>query len=437
MNNNRNPYILIGLAVVGLLVLFYYWFGGGPKFDWNESSWSRKSYKETNDQPYGTQLAHRLLKQYFPGKKFTDIYKDLATELWVDTTGQSNYVFIGEGMYLDSLSTQRLLDFVNAGNTALLMSKTIPFDLMSMHLYYSECDAEIGWDDYATREDSFMRPSLLEPALRGAQRPSVFFARQNKPESYTWSYIENRHFCDSLPQRALGYLNDSLVNFADFPYGKGHFLLLTTPIVFSNFHLLRPEVRQYAAGVLSHLKEGPVYWDGYSRVPEQVARRRNGTDRGLPEEHPLSFILKYPALAWAWYLLLGLAGAYLLFRAKRRQRIIPVLPKNENSSYEFISTIANLHFRERNYHGLCMQSMKLFLAQVRERYGLVAPISPESNLPRLDNDFVARLSRVSEVPESQVQLIFTQYSNALRYQTTEEMMVEFHLATEAFFKKAK
>jgi hypothetical protein len=173
-----------------------------------------------------------------------------------------------------------------------------------------------------------------------------------------------------------------------------------------------------------------------------VARRANANSRGLPsrslaDEHPLTYILQQPALAWGWYILMGLTGLWFVFRAKRRQRIIPVLRKNENSSYEFINTIANLHFRERNYDGICMQNMKLFLAQIRERYGLAAVVNPVTHEARTDDDYFRRLSAVSEVPESALRDIFTQYAACVQYQTNEEMMVNLHLATEAFWKKAK
>mgnify|MGYP000110485203 CR=1 FL=1 len=211
-------------------------------------------------------------------------------------------------------------------------------------------------------------------------------------------------------------------------------------IAFSNYSLLRPASKPYAEGVLSWLSPGDIYWDAVSRVPEKVGRKRNRSNMdssGPSDKNPLAYILQQPALAWAWYLLVGLAGVWLLFRSKRRQRIIPILPKNENSSYEFISTISNLHFRDKNYQGLCVQSMKLFLAHIRERYNVVAPINPETGLPRVDDAFFQRLSISSEVPESQIRDIFTQYAHTVNYQPTEEMMVNLHLLMEAFFKKGK
>ena len=203
--------------------------------------------------------------------------------------------------------------------------------------------------------------------------------------------------------------------------------------------MLRTETRPYVEGVWSQLEAGDIWWDDLSQVPEAVARRRNRGTRGsgLDDEHPLTFILQQPALAWAWYMLAGLAGAWLFFRAKRRQRVIPVLPKNENSSYEFIGTIANLHFRERDYQAQSIQQMKLFLAQLRERYGVVAAMDAASWLPRTDDEFFRRLANLSEVPETQVRDIFTRYANSMQYEPTERTMVDLHVAMEGFFRRAK
>lgn len=430
---------IVLLSILGVLLLgagvYYYYRTLTPRFDWNDS-WSKKAYKETNSHPYGTQVMHRLMKNYFPEHKTVDVVKNVARELPGNETGTpASYVFIGEAMYLDSLSTARLLDFVKRGNTALISSKTIPFDLM-FHLYYNECN-ENGWDDYAMFDDQNVALSLRQPKLP-LDSVQCYYARQNQTRDYNWHYIEDWFFCNDLPQQPLGYIND-YVNFAEFPVGNGRFLLHTTPIAFSNFSLLRPEMRAYAEGVLSYLSPGDIYWDALSRVPEAVARRRNNRDgisRTLEEEHPLSFILQQPALAWAWYLLVGMAGIWLFFRGKRRQQIIPVLAKNENSSYQFISTIANLHFRERNFRGLSQQNMRLFLAKVRERYGLVIPMDSSTGSLRVEGDFVQRLSMMSEVPELQIQDIFRQYAATVQYEPTEDMAVQLFLAMERFWKQA-
>lgn len=437
---DRKPLLIALIAIVVLAAVFYFTYNSDkPKYDWRDA-WVEHAYKETSTEPYGSQIAHRLLERYFLGKKLTDIQKSIVKELPLDSSKGANYVFIGEAMYMDSVSTQHLLQFVRSGNTAFLASKTIPFDLM-FSLYYEECP-EAEWSDYSSLSSTEISMTLREPRDLTPKRTDFHFAAQNKPVSYDWHYIAEIYFCNSLPQQPLGYLRDTFVNFAKFPYGKGQFLLHTNPLVFTNYSLLRTETRPYVEGVLSWLPSGNIYWDAMSRVPEAVARRRNqnrgsGPSGGLENEHPLTYILQQPSLAWAWYLLAGLAGAWLIFRAKRRQRIIPVLPKNENSSYEFISTVANLHFREKNYQGLCIQRMRLFLAAVRERYGLVASLEAETFYLRADEAYLRRLATVSEVPEQHIHDIFAQYTATVQFQPTEQMMVNLHLAIEQFFKKAK
>ncbi len=434
---NRTPLLIALLAILVLAAVFYYWYeADNPRFAWRDS-WDKHAYNESSDQPYGTEVMHRLLSTYFPGKKLVDIKKSVATELPQDSLSGGIYVFVGEGLYLDSLALDRLLGFVAEGNTAFIAGKTMPFELMS-HLYYYECN-DWEWDDYSFMEDQEVHLSLREPKGINPAGVAMHYAYRNIPEPYTWHYIGERYFCDSMAQFPIGYLNDTLINYTRCPFGNGQFLFHTNPIVFTNYSLLRPETQSYVEGVLSWLPEGDIYWDAVSRVSEAVARRRNssGRPRSPEEEHPLTYILQQPALAWAWYLLAGMAVIWLVFRARRRQRIIPVLAKNENSSYEFISTIANLHFREKNYQGLCIQGMKLFLAQVRERYGLIVPVDTKTNLPKVDDDYFRRLSTVSEVSESSIRDIFTQHSATVRYQPTQEMMVNLHVAMEAFWKKAK
>ena len=438
MKNNRSLYIIIiVLALVGLLVAAYMFYRppGKARYNWDDQ-WTRQAYSNSYDEPYGTRIFYNLLKGYFSGKKVISVKENLDKALLKERKSRASYVFVGGGMFMDSADTQALLQFVGKGNTAFISSKTIPYDLMN-YIYYEECQYQF-WNDYLQVSEDKVSLNFTDPELNVLRDTFQFYyAQQNKPRTYTWSYIEDRFFCDELPQEPLGKIKDSLINFARFPHGEGYFYLHTIPITLSNFHLLKSTGKKHAELLLSYLPEGDIIWDEYSRVPEPLARGRNGPNRRYQEEHPLSYILGKKSLAWAWYVLIGLSVLYILFRAKRRQRIIPVLPKNENSSYQFISTIANLHFREKNYRNLCIQQMRLFLAQVRERYGLVASIHSDDELPRYASDYEERLAQISGVPKSEISNIFTQYNNCIRYQPTEDMMVDLHLSLEQFSKKAK
>jgi hypothetical protein len=81
--------------------------------------------------------------------------------------------------------------------------------------------------------------------------------------------------------------------------------------------------------------------------------------------------------------------------------------------------------------------MRLFLAQVRERYGFTVLFDPQFQLPKTDEAFFKRLSQVSEVPELKIKSIFVKYSNTRQYEPNEEMMVELHQEMEGFWKNAR
>lgn len=435
-----NRTLLLVLLGIAMLLGFFFWQqnrGARDKFDWTETP-LHKAHSEKNDQPYGIQIFHRLLADYLPGHERIDLKKKLAATLPLDTSGHANYVFIGAAILLDSADNQRLLDFVALGNTAFISSKTLPASI-SDSIYTPPC-GDVAWSDYDFFWDtggvtlSLRQPS---PDMRASASNPFFYARQNRPRPYRWHYIDYRCFCAENGFALLGMMNDSLANFAEVPHGRGRFLLHTAPLAFSNFHLLRPEGKAYAAGVLSHLSPGKIYWDTHSRTTEAVGRQRNGLPRSLPDEHALTYILRQPALAWAWYLLLALGLLWVITKARRRQRIIPVLPRNENSSLEFIGAIANLHFREQNFQRLCTQKMRLFLAHLRERYGFSVSLDPDTSLPRTDSTFFNRLAQTAQVPEARVRDIFDKYTACAQYQPTETMMTELHLSIEDFWKNAR
>ncbi len=435
----RSRYLFLLLTAL-LIGLFYYYGVRGNKnrFEWNDSGWEKNTYSEVSEQPYGARIFYNMLDGYFPNQSVNVLKKSLVDELPKNSTAKGSYVFVGSGIFLDSADTQHLLHFVKNGNTALIISKTIPFDLMNL-IYYEECQGGELWEDYQQITGDSVAQFLISPD--SVPSATVFFARQNKPtDAYQYSTIGTDVFCPELPNYPIGYINrDSQINFAAFPYGQGRFLLHTIPLSFSNFHLLRREMQPYAAGVLSHLPEGPIWWDGFSRVPEMVTRERNDSrSRGdrLPENHLLSYILQRESLAWAWYILLGLGLLYLVFRTLRKQRPIPVLPKNENSSYEFINTIADLHHKSANYKGISIQAMKLFLVRIREKYGLSATVDPETDLvSRMDEQYFYKLSQRSGVPQAQIESIFDHYATIARFEPTEQHAVDFYVSMEQFLKK--
>ena len=426
MGNKR---ILLVVALLAIIILLALLFRSSTKrFNWGET------YAQNSKEPYGTYVIGELLKSYFPGKDFIAFNDSIPNNFPPHPQKDANYVFIGEAIYMDSVDVSGLLKFVENGNKAFISSKTIPYDLM-FHLYYEECN-EYFWDDYNFFQDTIAYFSLNHPELVSDSLFEYQYFYQNKAESYYWNYIDTFFLCeDEYSIVALGHLADDKVNFARVKYGKGYFYLHTNPIVFSNFHLLEKQPLNYANKIFSHLTEGTIYWDNYSRVSEAVGRRRNSGDyanqeRGISSRSPLQYILGQPSLTWAWYLLLALGLLYMIFGAKRRQRIVPVLEKNNNTSLEFISTIGQLYFIQNNHRKLALQKIKLFQAFIRQRYNI--------QTANIDEEFYKKLNLKSEVEESLIRKIFLLSGNINNSSiVSENTLIELHKLMDQFYKNCK
>lgn len=422
----------IWLIVIGLLLLMVLaYLLNSDQHDWNIT------YQGDSREPYGTQLMSELLSGYFPGEDY-NVLKDSFLMSLPPSGGDSaraNYVFVGGGMYLRASDTRRLLDFVANGNQAIISTSVLPFDLM-FELYFEECDS-IWWDGLSSTVDTMIRANFNHPDLKSSNSYTYRYADKGTTAPYEWEYFENYYFCDLEEGLVpIGTFNQEFINFAQRPYGKGNFYLHSTPLVFTNYHLLDEANLEYVEKVLSHLQEGPVYWDEYSRISEQMGRAINERNpyaernRTLSAESPLQFILSKPALTWAWYLLLAGILLYMLFLSRRRQRVIPILRKNTNTTLEFLTTIGRLYFLQNNHKELAIQKMQYFRNFVREKYQLQAL--------ELDDPFKQKLRQRSEVNAKVIDKIVLMYHNIKNASiVTENTLIDFHQAMEQFYRDCK
>ncbi len=422
---DRRLLLLIGVLLLLTLLTVIFLLQPRTRFDW------RPTYKAQSKEPYGTHIIAGLLRDYFPGKGFNILKDSIVGVLPVDTLPEpAIYVFIGDGLYLDSAEVETLLTFISTGNVAFISSLIVPSKLMQ-RAYEGECE-DYEWEDYAYLLDSTVRLGLRQ--LPPQKALACTYLYRGRPKAHSWSYIESIYFCDgnTYSFEALGDMNDSLVNFAAMAYGEGTLYLHTTPLAFSNIQLLQEPALQYANSVFSYLPPGKIYWDEYSKISEPEARLRNNraANRSLSAQSPLSYIIQQPPLAWAWYLLLSIGLLFLLFRTKRRQRIIPVLEPNKNTSLEFVRTIGQLYFLQGSYKKLALQKMKLLLNFARARYHLRGQES--------DPDFVEKLARKSEVPRELIDRIVLMHRNIGNSNlVTENTLIDFHRLTDEFYRVCK
>lgn len=426
MRSSRNTTIFWLLAAIAVVALFYFFGGEKLKHDWKET------YSAASKEPYGTKILVQLLEKFFPGERFYKLNdNDFVAQLSKPQSG-SNYVFVGASFHLDSLETQTLLDFVAAGNTAFFSSKTAPFDFLS-EILPPDCEGE-NWLYYESDyRDTSVRLNFSYPDLADQHGFEYNYVLRGAPSGrYLWSFFMTETYCDSLwsDYANLGNIDDQ-VNYLSIPFGDGTVLLHSTPLVFTNYHLLEEKKLEYVEKVFSYFSEGTIYFDLKRSEEELLTQRRNGRSQSnRPGESPLNFVLAQPPLAWAWYLLLTLGLLYAIFYARRRQRIVPVLEPNANTSLEFIKTIGRLYFQQGSPKQVCIQKMKFLQNHIRERYYL--PVKD------WDEAFILQLHQKSEVPKELLEKIVFIYKNILNSNfVSEKTLMDFHKLQEEFFKIRK
>jgi hypothetical protein len=116
-------------------------------------------------------------------------------------------------------------------------------------------------------------------------------------------------------------------------------------------------------------------------------------------ESPLRFILSRTALAWAYGITIVSLLCYVLFEAKRRQRIIPVVSPPQNATLEFVDTIGRLYYQHGDHKNLAQKKITYFMESIRTRFYLKTGI--------LDEEFVDRLSEKSNVEREQVKMLIS------------------------------
>ncbi|HMK05885.1 MAG TPA: hypothetical protein VK476_00025, partial [Flavobacterium sp.] len=183
---------------------------------------------------------------------------------------------------------------------------------------------------------------------------------------------------DAKNTTVLGYQkSDSLrANFIKVNFEQGAFYLHTQPAAFTNFHLLKGNHYQYAEKVLSYVpKKGDVFWF----IKDQ--------DEDNMLNSPLSYIFSQPALMWAWYFFLIGMLVFMIFNAKRKQRIVPIITSLNNTTIDFTKSIGNLYYQEGDHDNIIEKKIIYFLERIRNEYLM------DTN--KLDDDFVNKLHHKS------------------------------------------
>ncbi len=414
----KNIGIIIVLVLAVLLLLSLIFGNPQKRYIWWED------YESNSRQPYSTYFIKELLRDY--ADRDFEVIRDSIPASVEELDEPASMVFIG-GAFPWQWSNERLLDFVKEGNTLFISSRVAPEDLLVFLCYvvdgqlledegngdfYNDMDysyylnkdtvLELYWTDaggeqvfpvYFRNESEVL---LYEWARQGVEHicPCVsscfdFFAIEEPRPMDAWDYPPDdpveaeeegypAEFFENLEERMLsagvypayeGSFDEgrAMPVFAYIPYGKGRIYLHTVPLAFTNYMLTQEGGFDYASFVFSHLPKGKkIYWArplDFTYTPPERSLTHFGRT-------PLKYVLSHSSLAWAWYLLLLSALLYVLFEGKRKQRIMPLLVRPENTSMAFVSLIGQLTFLKGNHRKLAIEMLRLWSGHVHRHYNI-------------------------------------------------------------------
>lgn len=397
MGKSVKAYIILLLIIFGFI--FYIQATAKKPINWS------KTYSETDKIPYGTYILYNELPNLFP---FSDIEKINTSpyeyfEAVADTSTTKLtgiYVQVDEYADLDDVSAEKLLEFVSEGNTMFLASSFIPKTFKdSLNL---EIENDFTFKGKATL--NLVNPSFIKDSILVEKGLSnVYFKNANYK---TTTVLGTQRFKDS-----------TYTNFIKTTYKTGVIYLHLQPSVFTNYSLLKSEThKNYAQNALGYLTNETIFYKSKYRIGKQISGSK------------LRFILSQPALKYAWYLGLILLIIFIIFNAKRKQRIVKVIQPLGNSTLEFIRTIGNLYYETKDHNNLVDKKITYFLEYVRRVYYLDTQI--------LDDTFIKNLALKANKPPKDIKKIVNTIAQLrAKPQVYEQDLLDLNTLIEEFHTK--
>lgn len=363
MNKVKTALLIIGIMAIIILFVSKLQIRSGHYVDWNEN------YNERSNKPYGTSVLYKELPRLFDGEKIKTIYYSASTYFYAnsedgygDHIAAGNFVLIGHADALDSMDIDELLNFTSLGNTLFLSDYDFPQSLLDT----LNLDINVVQNHDSIAKLSF-NDTYLTPKNTTIDRSSAS------------AYFSNLDVYEHYP---LGYVNDDVdkVNFVEIPFEDGTIFLHLEPKVFTNYNILKDQNYLYTEGALSYLPDDTIYFDSYTKFYGSPYDE-------VEKESNLSWFLQQRAFKWATYLTLIFTLLFIIFNAKRRQRIIPILKPLDNTTVGFVKTISNLYFETQDHENLIEKKITYFLEKIRSDYYL--------DTATLNEEFIAKLSQKS------------------------------------------
>ena len=362
--------------VLFLAVMFLVEYNLPKKFVWNPT-FSRYDY-----QPFGCAIFDDVLTDSWPGDYYLNDWTFYNFEN--DTTDEPLAILaVAQRFQFTKTDRNAIMRLAERGNKVILaatgfsLSDTLGDDMSYAWFRASELKKYVGavnrrdslyWladsasaypaaifevypqlcDAFFTKYDSLSVPLVRRDRAAASRKDSITLAADSLIRSQLKDTLpesqDSVRFPVELPTGVLALRR---------PVGKGEIVLISTPLLFTNYGALDKNNAAYIFRLLSPAKDLPLYrTEAYNKSEYE-------------QRSPFRYFLSQPPLRWGLYLTMIALVLFMAFTARRRQRPIPVIRQPENKTLEFTELIGTLYFQKKNHADLVRKKFTYFAEALR------------------------------------------------------------------------
>ena len=404
--------------IVFILLLFLpmYWLNKDApiQYQWNPT------YKTNDKEPYGAYAFDKILNDSWTKKYYHNYYSlyDIAaqtveypedeeddenTDEFSDTAEinpEYNVLIIANSLRLDTTETKFLLKYVRSGGSVILAASNI---------YGSLADS-------LNISTNYPYP-LLDLSIKQKEEKVRFCAPDsgltdfNFPKPLVTNYFEikdtvNYSYYDSLYR--ISTTSDDKTISLRYAIGDGNLIMIANPLIFTNYGILSDSINPYIWKHLAYLEDKPLIRTEYYETGSQ----------GGKSQSEFRAILRERAFKWAYYTILAGVLIFMIFTAKRKQKIIPVINPPANKMLAFVRSIAGLYLLKNNNADLILKKQVYWGEELKRKYGIDIVNEPH------DYDFYKRVAAKTRQPVDEIRRLFIDLGviDEKTYVSDEEMM---------------
>ena len=408
---------IIYIIFILLLFLPMYWINKDApiKYQW------KPTFAANDKEPFGAYAFDKILTDSWTDTYYHNYYSfyDLAFETTehpedemefnenedyenVEINPEYNLLIVARSLKLDSLETKFLLKYVEKGGSVIIAAGKI-LGILKDTLNIS-------------LEEPFYL-SLIDLSIKQEEEKVSFCASDSGqiplslPKQLAKNYFEIRdtlnHIYHNSLYRISSASDDKTISIR-YAIGEGNLILVSNPLIFTNYGILNDSINPYIWKHLAYLEGRPLMRTEYYETGSQGGKSKS----------EFQVILRERALKWAFYTIITGVLIFMIFTAKRKQKIIPVINPPANKMLNFIRSISGLYLLKNNNADILLKKKNYWGEELKRKYGI--DIVNEQQ----DYEFYKRVATKTRQPVEEIRRLFLDLSaiDETTFVSDDEMM---------------